>query len=214
MSTNGDVPNLSCILGSEIDDLIISIDGTSQDVYSANRPLPNGKPSSLFQTVERVTRFLDHKTRLKLQQPWVRMQIINKEDTSAEIADFIRFWIVQPGVDDVFVKNLDSMNAWIPGLVSEADDRIKASAVATMSCQHLWAIGSMVVTGALNACCHDAKTELTSQFADGRRANIEECTFVEWWNGAFMTLLRNQHQAGQFRLPCAECRERDPWLGG
>jgi len=206
LSTNGDLPNLACILGSELDDLIISIDGTTQATYAANRPLPNGKPSSLRRTEERVEAFLEAKVKSKLQAPWVRLQIINSGSTKSEVLPFIKRWIATPGVDDVFVKNLDSMRAWIPGLVTEEEDRLKADAVASMPCEHLWTIGSMTVDGTFNACAHDAKTELT----DG--SNIRTSTFEQFWNGGFMNGLRRDHMAGSFRLPCADCRERDCWV--
>ena len=114
-----------------------------------------------------------------------------------------------PGVDDVLVKNLDGMNAWLgDSVVPEAESAIKRAQVAAMPCQHLWAIGSVVATGEFNACCHDARTELTTA-----GANINEMAFADWWRGEYMTALRAEHSGGLFRAPCHSCLERDPWLG-
>lgn len=210
LSTNGDVNNLYCVLGSQLDDLIISIDGTTADVYDANRPSTKKDDAGAFdRTLQRIHTFLETKARLGEAKPFVRLQIINKENTAAQILDFIRYWIDVPGVDDVFVKNLDGMNAWLGDkIVSDEDARVKRKAIATMPCQHIYSIGSMVADGRFNACCHDAKTELTTA-----GANIREMKFVDWWNGEYMTTLRNEHHRGDFRSPCAECLERDPWLG-
>lgn len=217
LSTNGDVKNLDCILGSDLDDLIISIDGTTKEVYEVNRP--GVTPQDTFErTVERVETFLRKKAERGGAKPFVRLQIINKENTRDQVLGFIRYWIDKPGVDDVFVKNLDSMKSWLGNrVVSEEEDRIKAERVALMPCQHIYAVGSMVVNGDLNACCHDAYTELVEkvQRPDGKRvnANIHNMTFAEWWQGKFMSGLRKDHEGGIFRKPCLDCRERDAWLG-
>jgi hypothetical protein len=76
-----------------------------------------------------------------------------------------------------------------------------------MPCQHIYAIGSMVADGRYNACCHDAKTELTTA-----GCHIDAMPFAEWWNGDYLTALRAEHEAGVQRLPCKLCAERDPWL--
>lgn len=217
LSTNGDVPNLACILESELDDLIISIDGITKEVYEQNRPGASGL-ETYERTIERVQEFLAVKEQRGLTKPYVRLQIINKDNTAHQICDFIRHWIDIPGVDDVFVKDLDSMRSWLgSSVVADEEDRLKAERVAEMPCQHLFAIGSMVVNGDFNGCCHDAQNELVQKvtLADGRlaNANIHQMTFGEWWNGRFMTQLRNEHSTGQFRSPCKDCRERDPWLG-
>lgn len=217
LSTNGDVGNLACILHSALDDLIISIDGMTKEVYEANRPGAS-QQETFGRTIDRVQEFLHTKERLGFSKPFVRIQIINKDNTSHQIVDFIRYWLEIPGVDDVFVKDLDSMRSWLGDrVVSNEEDMMKADHVQTMPCQHLFAIGSMVVNGDLNGCCHDAYTQLVQQIQlpDGRRvnANIHHVTFAEWWQGAFMSTIRKEHVNGVFRDPCANCRERDPWLG-
>ncbi|RMH08882.1 MAG: hypothetical protein D6704_02230 [Nitrospirae bacterium] len=217
LSTNGDVANLASILGSELDDLIISIDGTTKEVYEQNRPGASGL-ETFERTLERVHEFLHTKYTRGLSKPFVRLQIINKENTRDQIVEFIRYWIEVPGVDDVFVKDLDSMRSWLGNrVVSDEEDRIKAERVETMPCQHLFAIGSMVVNGDFTACCHDAYTQLVQKVTlpDGRtvNANIHNTSFAAWWNGPFMTQLRAEHLTGYFRMPCRDCRERDPWLG-
>ena len=210
LSTNGDVPNLADILNSHLDDLIISIDGTTAEVYDANRPSTKLNDIGAFErTLSRVHEFLERRAMRGDVKPFVRLQCINKENTAAQIVDFIRCWISTPGVDDVFIKNLDSMKPWLGNaIVSEEEDAIKAARLGAMPCQHIYAVGSMVADGRFNACCHDALTELTT---DG--CNIEAMTFSEWWNGDYMNALRSEHNSGQFRRPCAECREKDTWLG-
>lgn len=213
LSTNGDVPNLECVLGCELDDLIISLDGTTAEVYNANRPSTKADDAGAFErTIERVMAFLALKERYQaagLKTPWVRLQIINKENTRDQVLDFVRQWIAVPGVDDVLVKHLDSMRPWLGSkVVSDEEDAAKAAALGAMPCQHLYAIGSMVADGRFNACCHDARTELTTA-----GANIDAMTFAEWWSGPYMTDLRADHNAGRFNHVCGPCRERDTWLG-
>lgn len=209
LSTNGDVDNLDCILGSDLDDLIISIDGITAEVYDANRPATNKREIDPFgSTIRCVREFLERKAASGQPRPWVRLQCINKENTAPQILDFIREWIAVPGVDDVLIKNLDSMRPWLGNsVVSDAEDAIKAERTVGQVCQHIYAVGSVVVEGSLTACCHDAKTELTDN------SNINNVTFEEWWNGPFMTTLRQEHNSGHFRKPCEQCRERDTWLG-
>jgi wyosine [tRNA(Phe)-imidazoG37] synthetase (radical SAM superfamily) len=216
LSTNGDVKNLDCVLGSELDDLIFSIDGMTKEVYEANRPGMT-RHDTFERTLGWVVAFLKKKAGRGEGKPFVRMQIINKENTRPQIEEFIRYWIEVPGVDDVYVKHLDSMRSWLGArVVSEEEDRIKAERVGQISCQHLFSIGSMVVNGDFTACCHDAFTELVEKVpgsASLTNSNIHNTSFASWWRGTFMNQLRGEHLAGHFRQPCDKCRERDPWLG-
>ncbi|KKM13863.1 hypothetical protein LCGC14_1711940 [marine sediment metagenome] len=213
ISTNGDAGNLARLLECDMDDLFISIDGTTADVYDQNRPSTKKNDVGAFdRTVQRVESFLREKAERGLTKPWCRLQIINNALCAPQVLDFIRHWIQIPGVDDVLVKNLDGMNPWVGNAaVSAEESAIKMQKVQDMPCQHIYAIGSMVATGDLNACCHDARTELTT--AD---ANIAKMSFEDWWNGEYMTELRAEHEGGNagLRLPCHACAERDPWLGG
>ena len=215
LSTNGDVVNLNCVLGSDLADLIFSIDGMTRDVYDYNRESTKPNDTGAFdRTVGRVMAFLEEKAKGGLSRPWCRVQIINNHSTRHQVADFVRHWIQVPGVDDVFCKNLDGMSAWLGDKVVSADEgAIKMDKVRTMPCQHLWAIGSMTSSGGLNACCHDSRFELSERSPDGKLANIRTGTFAEWWNGKFMNDLRAEHLGGAVRSPCVSCAERDPWLG-
>lgn len=211
LSTHGDIPadRFMRLLDCDLDDLIVSIDGAVASTYSANRPVTSGKNEGAFErTVERVEAFLSEKVKRGEPKPWIRLQIINKENTRDEIVPFIKRWIDTPGIDDVFCKALDSMRPWLgTKVVSDDEDAIKAARTADMPCQHIFAVASVVYTGVANACCHDAYTELT----DG--TNISNSTFREWWHGKFMTDLRAAHVSGNFPSVCASCREKDTWLG-
>jgi len=212
ISTNGDAANLARLLECPLDDLFISIDGTTAEVYDQNRPSTKANDTGAFErTVGRVANFLEQKAARGEARPWVRLQIINNALCAPQVLDFIRQWISVPGVDDVFVKNLDGMNPWLGNAaVSVEESAVKMALVRNMPCQHIYSIGSMVADGRYNACCHDALTELTTA-----GANVEAMSFADWWNGDYMNDLRQEHgQAGGVtRRPCVECAERDPWLG-
>ncbi len=209
ISTNGDADNLHRLLECDLDDLFISIDGTTAEVYDQNRPSTRSNDTRAFQrTIDRVMAFLEKKAVLGRPKPWIRLQIINNALCAPQILDFIRHWIQIPGVDDVLVKNLDGMNAWLGDkAVSVEESELKMAQVRAMPCQHIYAIGSMVSTGEFNACCHDARTELTTA-----GANIDKMSFADWWNGDYMNELRREHEGRAVRLPCQLCAERDPWL--
>jgi len=210
LSTNGDVDNLHLLNDDWSGDLIISIDGVTTETYAKNRPSAKKEDAQVVfdRTVKRVLDFLNNRPLSLSSDLRIRIQIINNESTRAEIVDFIRFWIKQRGVYDVFVKNLDSMRPWLKEqVVSEVDDAAKAAVVSEMPCQHLWSIGSVTVNSAYTGCCHDARTELT----DG--SNIKNTSFYDWWHGEYMNKLRQDHIDGKFPYPCSECRERDCWLG-
>jgi hypothetical protein len=209
ISTNGDAANLHRLLECDLDDLFISIDGTTADVYDQNRPSTKANDTGAFQrTVDRVRAFLELKAARGQPKPWVRLQIINNALCAPQVLDFVRQWIATPGVDDVYVKNLDGMVPWLGDkAVSAAESAVKMAKVAAMPCQHIYAIGSMVADGRYNACCHDSLTELTTA-----GANIEAMTFADWWNGDYMRALRAEHEGGVTRRPCVVCAERDPWL--
>lgn len=213
ISTNGDVSNLDLLLDCGLSDLFFSIDGITPEVYSQNRPSTKPNDVGAFdRTVERVRAFLEQKHNEGLIEPWCRLQIINNHLTAPQILNFIRYWIEVPGVDDILVKNLDEMGAWLGNTVVSAEESAqKRERVVKMPCQHLWAIGSMTADGRFNACCHDALTELTTV-----DAHIDKMSFSDWWNGEYMNSLRLEHlgleTGGEVRLPCRNCLERDPWL--
>lgn len=208
ISTSGDCDNLARLLDCDLDDLIFSIDGIDKTTYEANRPstIPNDT-SSFERTIERVMTFLELKAARGLPRPFCRMQIINNALCAPQVVDFIRHWIQVDGIDDVFCKNLDGMGAWLKGVVSEDEAAIKMRQVASMPCQHIWEVASVTWTGAMNACSHDAYTDLF----DGH--TIYNSTFREWWQGGFMQDLRTEHNSGVVRKPCVGCAERDCWLG-
>jgi wyosine [tRNA(Phe)-imidazoG37] synthetase (radical SAM superfamily) len=211
ISTHGDCrpERYDRLLECPLDDLIISLDAITPETYMRVRPSTNNKHEGSYErTVERVHRFLTEKVRRGLDAPFVRMQIVNSGDTKDEVLPFIRYWLGVEGVNSVFVKSLDSMRPWLKDkVVSDEEDAIKASAIGDMPCQHLWAIGSVVFSGVLNGCCHDAKTELT----DG--SSIQTTPYYDWWHGPYMTKLRQAHLTANFPPVCRDCRERDPWLG-
>lgn len=215
ISTNADVANLDRLLECDLDDLIISIDGTTSATYLKNRPPTNKRETDPFgSTVNRVRAFLKKKSELGRSRPFTRLQIINMESTRDEILEFIQTWIEVDGVDDILVKNLDALTPWVgSSAVSEEESRIKMEKIKAMPCQHIFSILAITSSGQFVACCHDARSELSEKMPDGRLPNIKNISAGEWWNGEFMTMLRNEHSSGVFRAPCKTCPERDPWLG-
>lgn len=209
VSTHSDVTNLNRLLECDVDDLIVSLDAVTAETYAKNRPVTSGAQEGAFErTVTRFKEFLALKTERGASKPFVIAQIINSSLTRDEILPFIREWITVDGIDTVAVKQLDSMRPWIGDkMVSDEEDRIKAGGAGQLPCQHLWAIGSLTHTGVLNACGHDAFTQLT----DG--SSIYKNTIFEFWNGHFMNELRAEHLRGASRLPCRDCRDRDVWTG-
>ena len=211
LSTHGDIPmkRFGRLLECDLDDLIVSIDGITAETYSANRPATVGSNEGVYdRTVERVEAFLEEKAKRGYPKPFVRLQIINKENTVKELIPFTEKWINTPGVDDVFWKALDSMRPWLGNkIVSDEEDSIKAKKTSGMVCQHIFAVASVVYTGVSNACCHDAYTELT----DG--TNMADSSFRDWWHGKYMDDLREAHMSGNYPSVCAPCREKDTWLG-
>lgn len=215
LSTNGDVDNLDLLLDCDLDDVIISIDGLTEEVYLQNRPSTKKNDVGAFdRTISRVRAFLEKKAARGISKPWATVQCINKTETAPLMREYISFWIDQPGVDQVTVKNLDGMAPWVgTAAVSKEESDLKMAVVGNMPCQHLWAIVAMSASGQFLACCHDARSELWEKTSDGRVPNIRNMAVAEWWNGEFMTKLRGEHAGGHFRMPCAACAERDPWLG-
>ena len=209
VSTHADVTNLPRLLECDVDDVIVSLDAVTPETYAKNRPATNGKQEGAFErTIERLREFLALKAERGSGRPYVVAQIINSGLTRDEVLPFIREWIATDGIDTVSVKQLDSMLPWLNvRMVDEAEEKIKADKVRNMPCQHLWAIGSLTHTGVMNACAHDAFTQLT----DG--SSIYNTTIFDFWNGKFMSELRAEHLAGAKRLPCSSCNDRDPWLG-
>ncbi len=214
ISTNGDVNNLHRLLECDLDDLIISIEGMTEEVYLQNRPPSNKRQVNAFQsTLDRVHAFLEWKAKRGQPKPYTRLQMINMSSTAPQVLDFIRYWIQVDGVDSVLIKHLDGMTPWVgTAAVGEEEAAIKMEQVKSMPCQHIFSILAITASGSLVGCCHDARSELWEFLPDGRFPHIKNMTAREWWNGDFMTKLRGEHTSGVFRAPCKLCAERDPWL--
>jgi len=192
------VKNLDALLSTKLDDLILSIDGIKKETYESYR-----LGAKYEDMIEKVSAFLKAKVKGGYDRPYVRIQTIWTKDTEDEIEDFVNKWLKIPGVDNVFLKNLDGMNPWLGDKMvktSEVDDINKNR----LPCSQLWLLAAIFWNGDMSGCCHDAHGDLVV-------GNIRESKIKDIWHSQDMHNLRKRHMESDYPEICKNCVEWWVW---
>ena len=195
--TNGmllDSRNIERILALEIDGLLVSIDGVTQETYGSVRVGGN-----LAKVEANVMAFLA--ARGERPRPHLALRIIRMSETEGEVEAFLERWRARVGPSDLVLIN--EYNDW----AGKVDDRRVAerqapSQDARVPCRMLWRNLSVQADGRVSACCHDSEAELI--VGDLKAGE----SLGEIWRGEKLQRLRTLHREGRLEeLPiCAGCR--------
>jgi radical SAM protein with 4Fe4S-binding SPASM domain len=181
LSTNGTFLDEECaakILDSPLEQITLSFDGAKKETFEFYR-----KGAKFEKVRDNFVRFARMKAerRSKLQ---VVVQMVQMEGNASEVGDFVRFWSVLPGVDQVRIK-ADETNLMRPDAGHTSDEW-------KHPCHYLWR-GPMYVkqNGDVYPCCQ-------SYMLDGAPVgNIGEQPLVHIWNSEAMQELRHLHASGR-----------------
>ena len=180
LSTNGtllDEKAAARILSSPLEHITLSFDGATKESFEYYR-----KGARFEKVRENFVRFARMKKErgAKLQ---VVVQMVLLERNAGEVEDFIRFWSAVPGVDQVRIKNDETMLLRSGG---HAPDDFKHP------CHYLWR-GPMYVkwNGDTYPCCQS--------YALGGQpvGRIGEQPLSEIWNSSEMQRMRRLHSQGR-----------------
>lgn len=192
---------------SGLDRLIISIDGTTQEVYEQYRV--GGK---LDKVLEGARNMVKWKKELKSKTPFIIFQFLVVKPNEHQIEDVKRLG-KEIGVDQVRFKTAqvydfeNDPNQLIPDnqkfsrYKKDADGNVKYKGKLGNHCWRLSHAPVITWDGLVVPCCFDK--DATHQLGDLKRQSFREA----WFNGQY-TAFRNQIKQGRHTIDiCANCSE-------
>lgn len=204
--------NASKILASDLDTMILSIDGCTKETYESVRK----SPAFTYEEVrENVHRFFSMKKKLGKKAPYTIVQMIVMEETREEQEGFKNEW-QRSGADQVLFKQFttwgsqtEEEHSFADLAPHEARARLEGISPRPHPCYHMWSTVVVAWDGRVVPCCFDYDAVMT--MGDLRTQTMEEI-----WNGEPYRKLRAAELAGTNDSPlCRNCKEapgypRDP----
>lgn len=192
--------NQQRILESNLDSIIIAIDGDSKSVYERVR---KSARFTFDEVCANTEGFLARRNAAGLHRPRVTLSIIVMDETAGDLQNFKRHW-EQHGADEILFKPFVNWG----GQKSETFDnleivsqRAKLSSPRAHPCKFMWE--SLLVTwdGRVVPCCYDFDAKLVL-------GDLKTQTMDEIWNGPAYVELRKAELEGRNRSElCRNCSQ-------
>jgi len=192
---------------SGLDRLIISIDGTTQEVYQQYRV--GGKLNKVLEGAANIVKW---KKELKSKTPFVIFQFLVVRHNEHQIADVQRL-AKEIGVDDVWLKTAqvydyeNDPNQLIPTIAQysrykkDKDGKMQFKGNNQNHCWRLWHDPVITWNGTVVPCCFDKD-------AQHQLGNLHQQSFKELWqNKAYKDFRSKVLQSRQNIDICANCSE-------
>lgn len=165
------------ILDAELDQLLISFDGSTKETYETCRK--NANYQSVLTNIER---FLEMRKQRNGSKPSVTMSLIDMPATNADIVAFKQYW----------EKRVDAVRIKLAGTWDGSSERINTMVQSDINpstrlpCAWLWFAIVILWDGRVVPCCidYDAKAVL---------GYLQEQSLEEIFNGVSMQALRRLH---------------------
>jgi radical SAM protein with 4Fe4S-binding SPASM domain len=198
--------NAKRTIESGLDRLIISIDGTTQEVYQQYRV--GGQLSKVIEGARNIVKW---KKELNSKKPFVVFQFLVVKPNEHQIED-VKKLANEIGVDDVWFKTAQvydfetDPNKLIPAI--DKYSRYKKTENGTVfkgklanQCWRLWHDPVITWDGLVAPCCFDKD-------AQHRLGNLKEKSFKEIWKNGEYTKFRTQILKGRKNIDiCSNCSE-------
>lgn len=198
-NTNGmylDKRKIFQIFISGLDEIYISFDAASENVYKKIRPGLN------FQTVEKnILHLIGEKRKRKAKKPEIILSYVETEDNKKETKDYLQKWKNQ--ADRI---SISSVHNWT-GAINSGDKLKKGR---REPCRLLWTDMVISWNGDVPLCCHDYENKIIL-------GNIEQQSIKEIWGGEKLRKIRKWHKKNSFEkiLLCKNCQynyhHKSPW---
>ena len=200
------------LIRSGLDVLIVSLDGTTQEVYEKYRV-----GGHLYRVLDNIKLFVQKKRELGYKTPYVEWQFIVMRQNEHQIPEARRM-SEELGVDGIVFKNVDFPHGendpevarqWVPvGADGFQTDQPfeKPYDENGDRCWRLWRSGVVNWDGGYAPCCY--LTDASDDFGDVRSRSIKEI----WNNQHYLTArgLFNKNNSPQSYVGCLNC---DVYLG-
>jgi radical SAM protein with 4Fe4S-binding SPASM domain len=198
--------NAKKTIESGLDRLIISIDGTTQEVYEQYRV--GGQLSKVLEGASRIVKW---KKELKSKTPFVVFQFLVVKPNEHQIEEAKKL-ANQIGVDDIWVKTAqiydfqNDPNQLIPTI--DKYSRYKKTSSGTVfkgrlanHCWRLWSDPVITWDGLVAPCCFDK--DASHQLGD-----LKSTPFTNIWQGEAYKNFRKKLLTGRAQIDiCANCSE-------
>ena len=198
--------NAKRTIESGLDRLIISIDGTTQDVYEQYRV-----GGSLKKVIDGTKNIVKWKNELKSKTPFIIFQFLVVKPNEHQISD-IKKLAKETGVDDVWFKTAQiydyekDPNHLIPSLdkysrYRKTENGYQFKGKLANHCWRLWHDPVITWDGLVAPCCFDKDAQ--HQLGDLRKKSFKEI----WKNGEY-TAFRTKILQGRKNIDiCSNCSE-------
>lgn len=192
---------------SGLDRLIISIDGTTQEVYEQYR-----REGTLEKVIEGARNIVKWKKELKSKTPFVFFQFLVVKPNEHQIED-VKKLAVEVGVDEVRFKTAqiydyeNDPNQLIPGInkfsrykINKDGKQVPKNKMSN-HCWKLWNANVITWDGAIVPCCFDKD-------AQHQLGNLKEQSFREIWHNKNYKKFRKDITTSRKNIDiCANCSE-------
>ena len=208
-STNGHFltkENCRKTIESGLDRLIISIDGTTQEVYEQYR-----KEGDLTKVLEGSRRLINMRNDMKSKHPYVIFQFLVVRPNEHQI-EAVKSLADEIGIDEVKYKTaqlydykngheLMPSNLKYSRYVPDGNGQYRLKHRVTDDCWKLWHSAVITWDGKMVPCCFDKDAE--HSFGELRHSN-----FSDVWRGEAAVSFRNQLTKGRDQIAiCNNCTE-------
>lgn len=193
--------NAKKILNSKLDVIILSIDGTTADVYE------NVRKSSHFSFEEvkgNARHFLKTKKELGKKNPHVILSIISMKETENELSTFKEYWLNE-GANEVWIKPYitwaNQTHNFLPLATYEKQVELdfRQKEIRPNPCKLLWESCIITWDGKVCPCCYDYDAKMVM-------GDLTKQTLKEIWNSDKYKLLRKLELEGRnSNSLCAKC---------
>ncbi len=206
VSTNGNyIPDAEEIVKSGLDSLIVSLDGTTQEVYNKYRV--NGKLADVLENAHKIT---NAKKKLKSKIPIVKWQFIVMKHNEHQI-DQIKKLAKEIEVDQLQLKSVqiyskEDIKNFLPENPKYRRYKIKGDNFELKygiknQCKRLWRQPVVNWTGEMAVCCFDKDI-------DYKVGNINESKLIDIWKGEKFNKMRQIILTNRKSIPmCRNCGE-------
>lgn len=206
VSTNGNyIPDAEEIVQSGLDSLIVSLDGTTQEVYNKYRV--NGNLSEVLRNAHKIT---NAKKKLKSKTPIVKWQFIVMKHNEHQIED-IKKLAKEIEVDQLQLKSVqiyskEDVKNFLPNNPKYRRYRINGDNFELKygiknKCKRLWRQPVVNWTGEMAVCCFDKDI-------DYKVGNIKDSKLIDIWKGDKFNKMRQTILTDRQSIPmCRNCGE-------
>jgi radical SAM protein with 4Fe4S-binding SPASM domain len=191
---------------SGLDELIISVDGTTQEVYEQYR-----KEGSLAKVLEGAANIIKWKKQLNSKSPKVVFQFLVVKPNEHQIPEVYEL-AKQIGVDEVRLKtaqiyDFKNGNPLIPEntkyarYIKQSDGTYRIKHELINQCWRLWHTAVITWDGWVVPCCFDKDAKY-------KMGLLKENSFQEIWQGEMYQFFRSQLLKSRSEIDiCANCSE-------